>query len=170
MAIQRLLAIVSGKVQEYVATVTSSGAASAGQIPALDASGRLDSTTMPSGVGADTVTLPASEALSAGAFVNIWSNAGTPSVRNADGSTAGKQADGFVLAAVTSGGSATVYLSGVNTAVSGQTAGLVYLSDTTVGGTMATGASTAGHTFQQIGMAVSATSIQFDPQQPIVRA
>ena len=170
MATQRFLALVSGRVSEVVATILSLGAASAGQLVALNAAGTIDVTILPTGVGPDTQVLTASEALSAGAYVNIYSNAGAFAVRNADGSTSGKQADGFVLAAVASGGQATVYLGGINTAVTGQTPGLVYLSDTAVGMGAAAGATTAGHAYQQIGTALSASAVQFAPQASILRA
>ena len=170
MATQRLLAFIAGKMQEYVPILASSGAASSGAVPALNASGTLDVTFMPAGLGADVATMTASEAIAAGAFVNVWSNAGAFSVRNADGSVTGKQADGFVLSALASGASGTVYFGGLNTSVTGMAPGLVYLSDTAIGGAMVSGATTAGHTFQQIGMALSATSIQFDPQVAVVRA
>lgn len=63
----------------------------------------------PPGVVTLPATIAASESLSAGDFVNIWSDAGTPKVRKADASTSGKEAVGFVLSAVTSGSQATVY-------------------------------------------------------------
>lgn len=169
MAIQRVLAIVAGKVQEYVATQVSAGAGSAGAIPALNNSGMLDVSMLPSGVGPDTVTLTASETIAAGAYCNIWSNAGAFAVRNADASTTGKQADGFAVAGITSGASGTIYLAGINTSVTGQVPGLVYLS-ATAGQGATSGATAAGQTFQQIGLALSATSVQFDPSAPIVRA
>ncbi len=169
-ATQRVLALIGGTVKEYVALIASAGAASSGQLVALNANGLVDTTMLPASVAADVQTLTASEAIAAGAFVNIWSNSGAFAVRNADGSTTGKQADGFVLIAVASGAVATVYLNGINNAVSGQVPGLVFLSDTAVGATATAGATTAGHTFQQIGMALSATSIQFDPQAPVVRS
>ena len=168
MAIQRLLAIVSGKMSEYVALQASAGASSAGAIPALNAAGSIDVTMLPSGVGPDVQTLTASEAISAGAWVNVWSNAGAFAVRNADGSTTGKQADGYTLAAIASGATGTVYLNGINTAVSGQVPGLVYLG-TTAGQGANAGAGAAGQTFQQIGLAISPTAVQFDPQEPITR-
>lgn len=148
------------------AVTSSAGAGSSGQIPALNAAGRLDTTFMPVGVGADTVSLTASEALSAGAFVNIWNNSGTANVRNADGSTTGKWAHGFVLAAVSSSASGTVYLSGLNTSVTGATVGPVYLS-TTPGSSTSTAPSSSGQTLQLLGVATSATSIQFTPGVPI---
>ena len=169
MASQRLLAIVGGKMSEYAALQASSGAASAGAIPALNAAGSIDVTMLPSGIGPDVQVLTASEAIGAGAWVNIWSNGGAFAVRNADGSTTGKQADGYVLAAIASGAAGTVYLGGINTGVSGQAPGLVYLG-TTAGQGSAAPAAAAGQTFQQIGLAVSPTAVQFDPQAPIARA
>lgn len=50
---------------------SSAGAGDAGKVVALDGSGRIDNTMMPVGIGADTATITASEALSAGDFVNI---------------------------------------------------------------------------------------------------
>lgn len=170
MATQRILAFIAGKIQELIPAASSAGAASAGQVVALNNAGTIDVTMMPSGVGPDTATLPATEAIAAGAYVNVFSNAGVFSVRNADGSTAGKQADGFVLAAIASGGTGTVYLAGINTAVSGQVPGLVYLSASNIGAGATAGATVAGQTYQQLGLAISATAVQFDPQLPIIRA
>lgn len=174
MATQRVLQLTAaGKLTEYVAAVASAGAATAGQLVATDNNGKLDITLFPAGLGADTATMVASEALAAGAFVNVWNNAGVASVRNADGSAGangGKQADGFVLASAASGATVLVYFQGINTAVTGQTAGLVFLSATTPGGSSSTGPTAAGTTFHQIGMAISPTAIQFDPEVFIVRA
>ena len=170
MAIQRLLALIGGRQAEYVPIAVGAGAASAGQVLAANAAGQIDQTFMPSGIGPDTQLLIASEAISAGALVNIWSNAGVSSARNADGSTSGKQADGFVLAAAASGAQATVYLSGLDIAVSGLAPGLAYLSDTAVGATMSAGAVTAGHSYQQVGVVTAAGALQFAPQVAILRA
>lgn len=160
----------AGQMTEKAGTVTSAGAANAGNIPALDGTGRLDSSVMPVGIGADTVSIVASEALTAGNFVNIWNNAGTPNVRKADGSTSGKTAHGFVLAAVASAASATVYLAGQNTQLTGLTAGDVFLSDVTPGGVVATAPVGTGKTVQRVGVAVSATVVDFRPYAGIVLA
>lgn len=169
-AAQRLLALISGRMQDYVPLIASTGVASSGAVPALNAAGLLDVSFMPPGLGADVATLTASEAIAAGAYVNVWNNAGVFAVRNADGSVAGKQADGFTLGALASGASGLIYFQGINIAVTGQVPGLVFLSDTAVGAAATTGATAAGHTYQQIGLALSATSVQFDPQVPIGRA
>ena len=170
MAVQRLVSIVAGKFTEYVATVISGGASSAGQIAALDPTGRLDNSVMPVGIGADTASIVASEAISAGALVNVWSNAGTQNVRNADASTAGKEANGFVTAAVGSGANATVYFSGQDNVLSGLTPGPIYLSDTAVGTVTSTPPTATGHVLQRVGTAVSPTSLEFRPSDPVTRA
>ncbi|WP_289241264.1 hypothetical protein, partial [Delftia sp.] len=90
---------------------------------ALDDSGRIDNSMMPVGIGADTAVIAASEALAAGDWVNMWNSTGAK-VRKADATTSGKEAHGFVLAAVTSGANATVYFEGTNTQVTAQTLGL----------------------------------------------
>lgn len=147
---------------------TSAGAGDAAKLVQLDSSGRIDSTMMPVGVGADTATITTSEALSAGDFVNVWNSTGAK-VRKADATTAGKEAHGFVLSAYGSSASATVYFEGTNTGVTGQTPGPVFLS-TTAGGATATAPSATGNVVQRIGFATSATSINFQSQTPVTLA
>lgn len=159
----------AGTMTERAALTSSAGAADSGKIPALDASGRLDASMMPVGIAADTALIPASENLAAGDFVNIWSDAGAFKVRKADATTTGKEAHGFVLAAVTAPGNATVYFEGTNTAVSGATPGNQFLA-TTAGGFTAAAPSAAGNVVQRIGVAAGATAINFEAQQPIVLA
>ncbi len=148
--------------------VASTGAADAGKLAALDGSGRLDSTVLPVGIGADTAAIVTSEALSAGDFVNIHNVTGAARVRKADASTTGKEAMGFVLAAFASGATATVYFDGTNTAVTGQTPGKVYLDPANPGKATATVPTTAGQVQQPIGFATSATSINFDVDRSIL--
>lgn len=147
---------------------SSAGAGDAGKVVALDGAGRIDSTMMPVGIAADTASLTTSEALSAGDFVNVWNSTGAK-VRKADATVAGKEAHGFVLAAASSGASATVYFEGTNTGVTGQTPGPVFLS-TTAGGATSTAPSGSGNVVQRIGFATSATAINFQSQNPITLA
>ena len=147
---------------------SSAGAGDAGKVVALDGAGRIDNTMMPVGIGADTAAITASEALSAGDFVNIWNSAGAR-VRKADATIAGKEAHGFVLAAVSNGAVATVYFEGSNTGVTGQTPGGVFLS-TTPGLAAAVAPSAAGNVVQRIGFATAATSINFQSQPPVTLA
>jgi hypothetical protein len=158
----------AGTLTEKEATVISAGAGDAGEIVALDNTGRLDSSVMPVGIGADTATVTAGEALAAGDFVNVYNDTGAK-VRKADATTAGKEAHGFVLESVDSGDPATVYFEGTNTQVSGATAGVVYLA-TSAGGFTSTAPSATGNVVQKLGVAISATAISFEAQQPIVLA
>lgn len=160
-----------GVLTEVQTATTSSGAADAGKIVGLDSSGRFDNSVMPTGVGsADTNIIQASEALSAGDLVNVWNSGGSVRVRKADGSTSGKHAHGFVLAAVSSGASATVYAEGTNTQLSGLTGGDLFLSATTPGAVTATAPSGSGQTVQPVGYAVSATAANFQSGRPITLA
>lgn len=164
----KFLALVSGRLKEIVALVTSSGAGDAGKIVATDGSGKLDSSLMPVGVGAATKTIEASETLASSDVVNVWDDSGTVKVRKADATAVGKEANGFVLAGVTSGQNATVYFDDELTGLSGLTPGTrYYLSAATPGAITATAPSTAGNVVQHIGTAVSTSSIIFAPDTPI---
>jgi hypothetical protein len=151
------------------AATTSAGAGSAGKVVALDSAGRIDNTMLPVGLGPDTVTILTSEALSAGDWVNVHNVSGNARVRKADATVTGKEAMGFVLAGAGSGASATVYFEGTNTAVTGQTPGLVYLA-TTAGAGTTTAPSASANIVQAIGYAVSATAVNAQFQRPITLA
>jgi hypothetical protein len=159
-----------GTFTEKAAVQTSAGAGDAGKIPALDAGGHFDNSLMPSGIGADTQVIQASEALAAGDLVNVWDNAGAFRVRKADATAIGKEAHGFVRSAVSSGANATVYPPGsTNDQVSGLSPGTKYLS-TTPGAVTATAPTGTGNVQQRVGFAGSATALNFVPGPPIVLA
>ena len=166
MAAKKFIRLVAGVLTEIAGVVTSAGAGNDGDIPALDATGRLDASVMPVGIGADTVTVTASEALSDGDFVNVYDDGGTAACRKADATTAGKRAHGFVLASVAGSAPAIVYTSGINGHVTGQTAGPVFLQ-TTAGTVGATVPSSIGQVVQTVGYATSATEVVFQPQEPV---
>lgn len=169
MAGEKFAKLVNGIVTFVAAIQSSAGAGDSGKIPALDAAGKLDASMMPVGVAAETDTFTASEALSAGDFVNKFASTGAK-VRKADASTAGKEAHGFVLAAVSNGASATVYrISQLNNQKTGMTPGAKqYLSTTTPGGTQEVIPSTDGQVIQCLGIARSATEVEFFPSDPLV--
>lgn len=158
--------------KETAGTQVSAGAANANQIPALNSVGVFDTTLMPPGVGSSALTFPASEALAAGAMVNIWSNASVASARNANATDATKPAVGFVLAAVASAATATVYFPGQDvTGVAALVIGdRVFLSAATPGGVVdiASAPAVAGNLVQQLGTALSATSFTFQPMAGII--
>lgn len=166
--------LVNNYPTEVEANTSSAGAGDAGKLVALDGSGLIDPSMMPVGIGADTATVAASENLTAGDYVNIWNDSGTPKVRKADASaaSAGKRAHAFVLNNVTIGANATVYFEGKNTALTGLTPGTTYvLSDSTPGGVLALASapSTAGYILQVLGDAISSTAISTEIGNPIVR-
>lgn len=158
----------AGTLTEKEATVVSAGAGDAGEIPALDATGRLDNSVMPTGIGADTASVTTSEALTAGDLVNIWNSTGAKA-RKADATTAGKEAHGFVLTSVGSGAAATVYFEGSNDQVTGLTPGPQFLA-TTAGGATATAPSSSGNVVQRVGVATDAAVLNFESNAPLVLA
>lgn len=164
------LRVIAGVLTEIRGLQSSAGAGDAGKIPALDDTGRLDATLMPVGIGAETKLVLASENLAAGDWVNLYHNAGSINARKADATSAGKPADGFVLAAATSGTSATVYTDGINTQLTGQTPGETVYLGTTPGVGSAAAPSGAGNTVQSVGKALSATEVVYERGEPITLA
>ena len=170
MPAKKYVAIISGRLKEEAALVVSAGAGSDGRIPALDAAGKLDLTVMPAGIGANTVAVLASEALAANDLVNIYNNTGVANVRKADAATEGKEANGFVKSAFAGAATATVYTSGNHiTGLTGLTTGRVYLS-ATAGLITGTPPASSGNVVQCIGTAIGATTVAFEPEEPITLA
>lgn len=157
----------SGGLSEIEAVQTG-GTGKENKIPALDGTGRLDSTMMPSGIGADTVSVVTGENLAAGDLVNIYDNAGVATARKANATDGSKPCVGFVLAAVTSPAAAVVYLEGPITGLSGLTPGAKqFLSAATSGAITSTAPTGTGKVLQFIGRAVNATTVNFETDQPI---
>lgn len=166
MTAQRFLTRAEGKTKQAQGKVTSAGAADAGALVALDDSGRLNESLLPLGVGVQVDILPASEALDAGDFVNIFDDAGVAKARKADNSN-GRPADGFVSTAVTLSGDAAIHpLDGVNAAMSALLPGKEYWLGTA--GDVAdtpldeTDPANANKISQQLGKALSATELRTD--------
>lgn len=159
----------SGDPTAQEATVSSVGAANAGDILALDTSGKLDVSVLPTGVGPEVANLVATEALQAGDYVNIWDDAGTPKVRLADNSN-GRRAHGFVKAAVSVSASATVYFEGDNDALSSLTAGLdVFLGTSGNVIQAAPAESSVGTIVQRLGVARAATIVSTDIDKTVIQ-
>lgn len=164
MAANKYIALVSGKLKEVIATVVSTGVSEANKIVALDSTGKLDVSVMPSGVSAEVIVVATSENLTAGQFVNLYDNGGTITARKADATTNAKPAHGFVLDSTTSPANATVYFeSQQNSALTSLTVGADYYLSTTPGGVTSTPPSSAGNIVQYIGRATSATNLPFIP-------
>ncbi len=160
----KYIALVSGELTNTEATVVSAGAGDAGEIVALDSTGKIDVSVLPVGVGPDVKILATSENLAAGDYVNIYDASGTPTARLADASN-DRPAHGFVKASTTSPANATVYFEGPNDDLSGLTVGArIYLD--TVGGVTETPRTTGLHQF--LGYAVAATEVNTDIDDHIV--
>lgn len=153
------------------ATNSSAGAADANKIGQLDGTGRFSSTMMPVGVVADTQNAVASEALAAGDLVNLWNNAGTVNARKADATAEGKEIHGFVLSAFALSATALVYGEGKITGLTGLTPGAYYyLSAATPGALAAAPPSAEGNVDQIAGWAADATTLNFEPGEPVTIA
>lgn len=150
--------------------VESGGATDANKVIAAGADGRISETVLPVGVGPDVAVIVASENLAAGDFVNIYDDAGTAKARKADASSLAKEAHGFVKASYLAAANATIYFEGPNTSVTGQTPGRVFLSTTPGLATDTAPTGTAGFIVQRLGVATSATAINFEAQTPFVLA
>ena len=166
----KYVGITGGVLQEELAINTTAGAADANKIIKTDSSGLLAATMLPVGVGPEVVTITASEAIAAGAYVNIWNSTGLK-VRNADATVAGKEAVGFSLLGASNAASCVVYLSSqTNTAASGRAIGAKQFLSTTPGTSQETAPAASGNVVQQLGFATSATSVLFEPLQAITLA
>lgn len=154
----------TGVLTQVEGLVTSSGSGDAGRLVAVGSDGRFSVTVMPVGVGPDTSSLVTSEDLSAGDYINIYNDGGTPTARLADAGN-GRPAHGYVKAATTSPAACVAYFEGANSDLSGLTpGGRVYLD--TVGGVTQTPRTTGLHQF--LGLAISATEVNTDIDDQIV--
>jgi hypothetical protein len=167
---QKPLQLVNGKITQVEATVVSAGAGDAGEVVALDSSGKIDVSVLPTGLGPNVKLILASENIGAGKYVNIFDNTGTPNVRLADNSNS-REAHGFLLDAVTSGSNATVYFEGTNNDLSGLTSGARQFLGTAGGVTATPPTFAGGATISQlVGTAISATEIDTDIDDIVVLA
>lgn len=157
----KFIKLDAGKLKQQEASAASTGVAEAGDIVALDSTGKLDPSLFPTGFGDDLAVFVASEALGAGDYVNIFDNGGVPTARLADNSN-GRDAHGFVKTAVASAGNASVYFEGANDALAGLTIGARYYVDTAGGVTSTPPVAPAAAFSQFVGIAISATSINTD--------
>lgn len=166
----KYLEIGSNGLNEANAIDTTTGVSDASKIVKTDSTGHIAEALLPTGIGADVKVAVASEALSAGDLVNLWSDSGTLKARKAD-ATAGiaKTADGFVKSAVSLGANATVYLDGTNANLTGLTVGAQYYLSSTAGGVTTTIPTTAGYGYQYVGKATATTELIFEAGEPILR-
>lgn len=163
MTLRFLTKAASGLQQLVNAIVASTGATDANKIIGTNAQGKLDTSFLPDTIGKAIVSATASEALPAGSFISFTSGG----VELADNSDATKPAQGFVLEAVASGDPATVYVTGINTALSGLTPGSPYFLGTGGQATATAPTFAIGTICQSLGYAQSATELVFEFNEPV---
>lgn len=163
----RFIQLVGGVQKQRTPLTTSSGAADGGKVVQTDpATGKLDTSLMPAGLGADQSSAVASENLASGDQVNLWNDGGTLKARKANASDNSKPSHGFVSASVTSGATATVIHDGTISGLSGLTVGAEYYLGTTGGAITATAPSSTGNSIQPVGVAKSATELIYEYHRP----
>lgn len=169
MSTQRVLTRSGANTVELVPNIASAGAGDSGKLVALNSAGNVDATMMPPGVGANTQTVTAVGAITAGQLVNVYSNAGVISMRPADASTA-LQAHGYAPSSVSSAATGSVILGPAEIpGLTGLTVGAAYVLGT-AGAPTVTVPTTAGQIVQPVGIAISTTSLNFNPGTPITIA
>lgn len=168
MALDKFISIDdNGNLKEEQAIGSTSGASDADKIVKTGADGKIDETLIP---GGETLTLQASETLAEGDWVNIHDDGGIAKMRKADASQGmSHEAHGFVLANITSGAYGKFYGEGINSKVTGMTAGQTLFLSATAGAETTTPITTSGHILQKVGIAIGVTSIKCELSNPIIR-
>jgi len=117
-------------------------------------------------------TLVASEQLTAGDVVNIWSNTGAARVRRASAVFPGKEANGFVDADTAAGEAVVVrYVGSKSQEGAPLVPGATYfLSGTEPGGLALYPPTVSGHVVQVVGKASSHRTLVFNPGNSVVLA
>lgn len=169
--VDKVLFRQNGVTRQYTPVTSSAGAGDAGKIPALGSNGKLDPSVYDPGAE-PSMPIVASEAIGAGKFYNLWSDAGDLKARLADNSNA-RPAHGFVIEAVEADATGTGYpLDATNSALTSLTVGTAYYLGT-AGGVLAspldaTDAGNAGYIDQKLGVAKSATELMTDDYDYVV--
>jgi hypothetical protein len=147
----------SNGLQRKEATSTSSGAGDAGKIVALNGSGEIDSTMLPT---SNEVSMTCSENITAGQMINIHDSSGAK-VRKASNTSYALRVMGYATSTALSGNSVTVNLrEGLSSDQSGLTIGAKYYLGT-AGAITTTPPTAAGTIVQEVGDAKSATELSF---------
>tara|TARA_R110002153_G_scaffold136399_2_gene286299 strand:+ start:2716 stop:3225 length:510 start_codon:yes stop_codon:yes gene_type:complete len=168
MAGKKYMQLVNGKKSLTKSKDLSTGAADAGEIVALNAEGKIDSTMLQD---IDNTNVPASEDLSSGDYVNIFDDGGVVKARKADNSN-NRPAHGYVKDNVVAPANVTVFFEGTNANLSALTEGSrQYLG--TAGSAVETpldptNAADDGKIHQLLGVAISATEVNTDIQDCII--
>lgn len=131
--------------------------------------------TAPAKVYSGETDLEASETIAAFALVNIWNDAGDPKARNADATDNTRPCHAFVREGVVPGGGSfgpgdgvRVFFGGNIITTTGRTSGATQYLSETAGAMTETAPTGSGKVVQEIGTAISATEVIFEPQPATV--
>jgi hypothetical protein len=161
MAGNKFLYNNAGQVTEQRGIQITTGVSNAGALVSLNSAGLIDSTMLTAVSALPTQSAAATSAITAGMLTNLYSNAGVLSVRPADSTVAGSEANSYATANIASGATGTVNVGeGIVTGLSGLTLGSKYYLGT-AGALTVTAPSAAGNVVQPVGIALSATSLDF---------
>lgn len=122
----KYMTLENGKRKLQEAADTSAGVANAGDIVALNSSGQIDPSLLPT---TGTKSIEVGEIVSAGDFVEIYDDGGTTKIRPADNSN-GREANGYVKVGGAVAASVNVFFDGANSSLSGLTVGARYYLST----------------------------------------
>ncbi len=118
-----------------------------------------------------TITAHATEDIPSGSFVQLYNVGSTLSIRNADGSSLAREANGYVLNSVSNGTYGVVHTNGLNPGLSGLVPGFVYYLSNTVPGRVSSSPATGfSELSQRVGIAVNTTTIWFEKNQTVAIA
>lgn len=126
-----------------------------------EATGDAVSEASPIDLSRANAVVTTSEALFAGALVNVYRVGADSFVRLARGDAFDREASGYVLAAYGANAEARVYFDGNNSAAVGMSPGPQWLSTTDPGKTSSVAPTTLGIIVQPVGIATSSTNLVF---------
>lgn len=142
---------------------------SSGALAEMPAGDTLPLTVLPSGTGPSNKGVVASENLAANDLVNLWDDSGTLKARKADADGA-KPAHGYVKDGFSSAATATVFFEGEISGLTSKTPGARQFVSATAGEMAETAPTGNGVISQCVGIATSATTVQFLLEPPVLLA
>lgn len=167
MANQQFVTVESGVKKLKTSTSVSTGVADAGKIISTNLEGVLDNSILPKGIGLDVYSAITSVALAPYQMVNIYNNAGVPTVKLAQANAIGTEAIGYVKDTYAIGDTALVYIEGEFN-MSGATVNTNYFLSDTVAGEITSTAPTSGGTFiQRVGRCYDIGKVRFEQDEVI---
>lgn len=163
----------AGADKEVEFITASTGSSDGGKGIATKEDGTIDPSFMPPGIGADTITAVAGEALNSSTpIVNLFNDGGTIKARKADATSGGvKPASGFIKSNYSLGQSVTVYIEGYITGLSDLDITKRCFTSKTAGAvTQDVSEYTTNDIAQDIGYPTATDTMHFKASRPLILA